>query len=88
MRDRFFEPSGKPRTFAFIEGRKELAREREREAPVKTPARTSRRASGQEIEAPMAVVILAGLATSTLLNLFVLPTLALGFGRFEKVAAE
>jgi Cu/Ag efflux pump CusA len=32
---------------------------------------------GQEIEFPMAVVILGGLATSTLLNLFVLPSLYL-----------
>ena len=39
--------------------------------------RGSRRASGQEIEYPMAVVILGGLATSTLLNLFVLPALHL-----------
>ena len=33
---------------------------------------------------PMACVILGGLATSTVLNLLVLPTLALKFGRFEK----
>jgi CzcA family heavy metal efflux pump len=36
---------------------------------------------GQEIEYPMAVVILGGLATSTLLNLFVLPALYLRFAR-------
>ena len=30
----------------------------------------------------MAIVILGGLITSTLLSLFVLPTLALRFGRF------
>ena len=41
-------------------------------------------APGLEIEGPMAIVILGGLATSTLLNLLVLPTLALRFGRFEK----
>ncbi len=35
---------------------------------------------GQEIEYPMAIVILGGLATSTLLNLFVLPALYLRFG--------
>ena len=39
--------------------------------------------AGREIEGPMAVVILGGLATSTLLNLLLLPTLALKFGRFE-----
>ena len=36
---------------------------------------------GHEIEHPMAVVILGGLATSTLLNLLVLPSLYLRFGR-------
>jgi CzcA family heavy metal efflux pump len=36
---------------------------------------------GQEIEYPMAIVILGGLTTSTLLNLFVLPALYLRFGR-------
>ncbi len=41
-------------------------------------------APGNEIEGPMAVVILGGLMTSTILNLLVLPTLALRFGRFEK----
>jgi Cu/Ag efflux pump CusA len=35
---------------------------------------------GHEIEFPMAVVILGGLVTSTLLNLFVLPALYLRFG--------
>lgn len=40
-------------------------------------------APGNEIEGPMAVVILGGLMTSTILNLLVLPTLALRFGRFE-----
>jgi Cu/Ag efflux pump CusA len=39
---------------------------------------------GREIEGPMAVVILGGLVTSTLLSLFVLPTLALRYGRFER----
>ena len=37
---------------------------------------------GREIEGPMAVVILGGLLTSMALNLLVLPTLALRFGRF------
>lgn len=38
---------------------------------------------GREIEGPMAIVILGGLATSTVLTLLVLPTLALRFGRFS-----
>jgi Cu/Ag efflux pump CusA len=38
---------------------------------------------GKEIEGPMAIVILGGLVTSTALNLLVLPTLALRYGRFE-----
>lgn len=38
---------------------------------------------GREIEGPMALVILGGLATSTLLNLLVLPALALRYGRFR-----
>jgi Cu/Ag efflux pump CusA len=37
--------------------------------------------SGQEIEHPMAVVIVGGLVTSTLLNLFVVPALYLVIGR-------
>lgn len=37
---------------------------------------------GREIEGPMAIVILGGLLTSTVLNLVVLPTLSLRFGRF------
>jgi CzcA family heavy metal efflux pump len=43
--------------------------------------------AGREIEGPMALVILGGLATSTLLNLLVLPTLALRFGRFDPAPA-
>ena len=38
--------------------------------------------AGREIEGPMAIVILGGLATSTALNLLVLPTLALRFSKF------
>jgi len=38
---------------------------------------------GREIEGPMAIVILAGLITSTALNLLVLPTRALRYGRFQ-----
>ena len=41
------------------------------------------RGAGREIEGPMAMVILGGLATSTALNLLVLPALALRFGRFR-----
>jgi len=44
--------------------------------------------AGCEIEGPMALVILGGLATSTALNLLVLPTLALRFGRFGLVKTE
>jgi Cu/Ag efflux pump CusA len=36
---------------------------------------------GHEIEHPLAVVILGGLFTSTLLNLFVVPSLYLRFAR-------
>ena len=41
--------------------------------------------AGREIEGPMAIVILGGLATSTALNLLVLPTLALrwAWGRWK-----
>jgi CzcA family heavy metal efflux pump len=37
---------------------------------------------GREIEGPMAIIILGGLLTSTALNLLVLPSLALRYGRF------
>ncbi len=40
-------------------------------------------APGREIEGPMAIIILGGLLTSTALNLLVLPTLSLRYGRFE-----
>jgi Cu/Ag efflux pump CusA len=43
---------------------------------------------GQEIEYPMAVVILGGLVTSTLLNLFVVPALYLRFGAGTAVRSE
>ena len=43
---------------------------------------------GHEIEFPMAVVILGGLVTSTLLSLFVLPVLYLRFGRRTASLAE
>jgi CzcA family heavy metal efflux pump len=38
---------------------------------------------GREIEGPMAIVILGGLATSMALNLLILPTLALRYARFK-----
>jgi Cu/Ag efflux pump CusA len=42
---------------------------------------------GHEIEHPMAIVILGGLLTATLLNLFVLPSLYLKFGKSRKEKA-
>lgn len=41
---------------------------------------------GQEIEYPMAIVIMGGFITSTLLNLFVVPTLYLRFGGVKRSA--
>jgi Cu/Ag efflux pump CusA len=43
---------------------------------------------GHEIEHPMAVVILGGLVTSTVLNLFLLPALYAAFGRRSDAAVE
>jgi len=43
---------------------------------------------GQEIEYPLAIVILGGLVTSTLLNLFVTPSLYLRFGRSRPDTAK
>jgi Cu/Ag efflux pump CusA len=40
---------------------------------------------GQEIEYPMAIVILGGLVTSTVLNLFIVPSLYLRFGKDKGV---
>jgi CzcA family heavy metal efflux pump len=64
---------------------------RERIAPIMMTALTTGLAlvplviagniPGQEIEYPMAIVILGGLITSTLLNLLVVPTLYLRFGK-------
>ena len=39
---------------------------------------------GQEIEGPMAIVILGGLFTIMILNLLVLPTLAMRYGKFAE----
>ena len=47
------------------------------------PLALSLHQAGQEIEGPMALVILGGLLTSMALNLVILPTLALRFGRFR-----
>ncbi len=64
---------------------------RERLAPILMTALTtglalvplviSGNVAGHEIEHPMAVVILGGLVTSTLVNLFIVPALYLRFGR-------
>lgn len=43
---------------------------------------------GNEIEGPMAIVILGGLVTSTLLNLLVLPVLAARYGRWGTLPRE
>ena len=40
---------------------------------------------GKEIEGPMATIIVGGLITSTILNLLILPSIMLHFGKFEKV---
>jgi len=44
--------------------------------------------AGREIDGPIAVVIPGGPCTSTLLNLLVLPTLALRFGNLGRAANE
>jgi CzcA family heavy metal efflux pump len=43
---------------------------------------------GHEIEYPMAAVILGGLITSTVLNLFLLPPIYLAFGRVSRTAEQ
>ncbi|HSD82418.1 MAG TPA: efflux RND transporter permease subunit, partial [Anaerolineae bacterium] len=70
---------------------------RERIAPIMMTALTTGLAllpliiagniPGQEIEYPMAIVILGGLITSTLLNLLVVPTLYLKFGKSKEQEA-
>ncbi|HDO34157.1 MAG TPA: efflux RND transporter permease subunit, partial [Chromatiales bacterium] len=47
------------------------------------PLGLSSEAPGNAIEGPMAIVILGGLVTSTVLNLLVMPALSLRYGRFE-----
>ena len=69
---------------------------RERIAPIMMTALTTGLAlvplalagsiPGNEIEHPMAIVILGGLVTSTLLNLLVVPTLYLRFGKARSAA--
>jgi Cu/Ag efflux pump CusA len=44
--------------------------------------------AGYEIEHPLAVVILGGFVTSTLLNLFIVPALYLRYGRSALTTAE
>ena len=71
---------------------------RERLAPILMTATTTGLAlvplviagsiPGNEIEHPMAIVILGGLITSTLLNLFVVPSLYLRFGEEPKAVAD
>ena len=43
---------------------------------------------GQEIEYPMAIVILGGLITATLQNLFIVPSLYLRYGKSPRELAE
>ncbi|MBX9715692.1 MAG: efflux RND transporter permease subunit, partial [Burkholderiaceae bacterium] len=43
---------------------------------------------GREIEGPMAIIIVGGLITSTTLNLLLLPTVLLRFGRFKPASAH
>lgn len=43
---------------------------------------------GREIEGPMAMIIVGGLVSSTILNLLILPTIMLHFGAFEKAAHD
>jgi Cu/Ag efflux pump CusA len=43
---------------------------------------------GREVEGPMAIVILGGLLSSMALNLLVLPTLALRYGKFESLTTR
>jgi len=40
--------------------------------------------AGREIMGPMASIIIGGLATSTILNLLILPAFMLAFGSFNK----
>lgn len=85
------EQEGEPFGLALV-----LRGARERIAPIMMTALTTGLAllplviagdiPGQEIEYPMAIVILGGLITSTLLNLLVVPTLYLRFAKPKEVA--
>ena len=71
---------------------------RERVAPIMMTALTAGLAlvplviagntPGHEIEHPMAIVILGGLLTSTLVNLFIVPSLYLIFGKKDNVSGD
>jgi Cu/Ag efflux pump CusA len=52
------------------------------------PLALGARAPGREIEGPMAIVILGGLISSTVLNLLLLPTLIQRFGHFAPARDE
>lgn len=52
------------------------------------PLALGARAPGREIEGPMAIVILGGLISSTVLNLLLLPTLIQRFGHFAPAQDE
>lgn len=70
---------------------------RERLAPILMTALTTALAvmplvvsgsiPGNEIEHPLAIIVLSGLVTSTLLNLFVVPSLYLRFGRGKEASS-
>ena len=49
-----------------------------------TPIALGSNQPGKEIEGPMATIIIGGLFTSTILNLLILPTILLNYGKFEK----
>ncbi len=48
------------------------------------PLALSSGTAGREVEGPMAIMILGGLFASTALNIIVLPTLTLKYGRFGR----
>ena len=52
------------------------------------PDRVAGNRPGHEIEHPMALVILGGLATSTLMNLLVMPALYRAFGNVRRPASD